>query len=296
MIVLLAMIGVGIISFKMGWIDKHGYQKLATLVVKVFNPALIFTAFSNKSTEKLGDLMIQNLIACILFYIFLILIAVLYVRVFKVKDKKNKTFQLMMIFSNVGYMGIPLIKAMLGNEFIIFVVFYSLFYNIFAYTYGIYLAMGLSDEHHDYSIKYMFNIGTISSLIVIVLFALNIQLPNAALTFFDYVGNTAIPLSMIMVGISLAQMDFSEIMDKDEIVFFVFKMVIVPAIGIFLFKNLNFDEDILLICFVMLSMPVGSLTGMLAEEYGQYGAPCNRMIAFTTAISVITVPLLSLLY
>ena len=46
----------------------------------------------------------------------------------------------MMIFSNVGFMGIPVISALYGSGVIIYIVFYMLGYNFLLYTYGIILA------------------------------------------------------------------------------------------------------------------------------------------------------------
>lgn len=295
MIVLFAMILCGVLAYKKNWIDYHGYQKLVTLVVNVFNPLLSFTAFSDTELG-INSLIIENLILSFLFYGFLIVAAFIYVRLFYIQGNKNKMYQLMMILPNVGFIGIPLTRAILGNEYVIYVVFYGLVYNFIAYTYGIYLAMGMSEEKKKYDFRQIFNIGTLSSVIVIILFGFKIQLPSYSLSFCDYMGNAAIPLSMVMVGVSIAQMNVKDILNKEDMMFIFSKMLVVPLIGILIFKQLNFHSDLLYVFFMMISMPIGSMTGALSEEYGHCGDPCNRMIAFTTALSVITVPLLAFYY
>lgn len=295
MIVLFAMILCGVLAYQKNWIDYHGYQKLATLLVNVLNPMLSFTAFVD---TKLGidDLIIENLILIGLFYLFLIMMAFLYVRMLRIKGNRNKAYQLMMILPNVGFIGIPLTRAILGNEYVIYVIFYGLIYSFIAYTYGIYLSMAMSEEKKTYNWKQMMNVGTLSSVVVIVLFACKVHLPAPVLTFCDYMGNAAIPVSMIMVGISISQMNIKEFLDKENVIYVFSRMIIVPLIGILIFKHFHFDSNLLYVFCMMISMPVGSMTGALAEEYGHCGDFCNRMIAFTTAFSVITVPLLAFFY
>lgn len=295
MIVLFAMILCGVLAYKKKWIDHHGYQKLVTLVVNVFNPLLSFTAFSDTELG-VNQAIVDNLILSILFYVFLMIMAFLYVHLFHIEGTKNKMYQLMLILPNVGFIGIPLTRALLGNEYVIYVVFYGLVFNFIAYTYGIYLAMGMSEEKKKYDFKQIFNIGTISSFVVVLLFVLKIQLPSSVLSFCDYMGNAAIPLSMVMVGISISRMNLKDVLNKEDMTFIVSKMIVVPLIGILIFKHFNFDYNLLIVFCMMISMPIGSMTGALSEEYGKCGDPCNRMIALTTALSVITVPLLAFFY
>lgn len=297
MLILLAMMAAGFIAYKVGWIDNSVSGRISTLVVRIFNPFLILTAISGEIADEVRAMMPQNLVISVVYFVFLAAAGILYAAIRRFPKKENRRQQLMILLPNVGFMGIPVVRGLFGDEYVIFVVFYMVFYNVIAYTYGIMLAFGMSDTKETFSIKKMFNTGFIFGVAAALMFAFNISLPGPLSTLCSYLGNCAIPLSMLLVGASVAQMDFKALVkDKENYIFFVVRMLVIPAIGILLLKLIPLHDEVKIICCIMLAMPVGSLTGMLAEDYGHCGASVNRIVAITTILSVITIPVLSVLF
>ena len=73
-------------------------------------------------------------------------------------------------------------------------------------------------------------------------------------------------------------------------------MIAIPVVGVLIFRHLPVRKEALEIFFILLSMPVASMTGMMAEEYAHKGNDVNEIVALSTIISVVTIPLVSLLY
>jgi len=148
-----------------------------------------------------------------------------------------------------------------------------------------------------FSLKSIINIGTISSVIALICYFAGIPIPPTAGSFFSYMGNACIPLSMILIGGSLAQLDLKDVFtDRRIYIYTLFRNILVPGVGILLLRMLPFDPVIVKICCLSIGMPIGTLVGMVAEQCAHRGNYCNKMTAMSTIFSVVTVPLLSLLY
>lgn len=297
MLILLAMMAAGMIAYRRHLIDSETSRRLSALVVQLFNPFLILSSASGESTDLVRGLVGQNLILCLIFFAFLALCAFLYVMVRRFPKKENRRQQLMILLPNVGFMGVPVVRGLFGDEYVIFVVFYMLAYNVIAYTYGIKLAFGMSDTKEQFRIGMLFNTGFLFTIAAVIIFLCGKTLPAPVATFCSYMGNCAVPLSMILIGVSLAQIDLMDFFrDRETWLFLLVRMLLIPAVGILISGLFPFERPVVVIFNLMLSMPVGSLTGMLAETYGHVGAPVNRTVAVSTIVSVVTIPLLSLLY
>ena len=296
MLVLFAMIMTGYLAYRCRLIDRRGGQQITTLVVKIFNPLMILASVIGKHSSDAGDLLLQDLFTVTLYFVLVTLCGLLYGHIRRFNREDRNKYQLLTVFSNLGFMGIPVVRGVLGPEYVIYIVIYLLFYNVIVYTYGVIIAMGMSDQKHSFSLKSLINPGFITCILAIIVFFLEIEIPAPAVTFLNYMGDAAVPLSMMTIGISLGQSGFRELFaDKENYYFILFKMILVPVIGVLLFRLLPLDSNVYSVFTLMVSMPCGAITGMFAEEYAGRGDECNRLVLLTTVVSVVTIPLVSLI-
>ncbi|MBR1523962.1 MAG: AEC family transporter [Lachnospiraceae bacterium] len=301
MLMLFAMMVAGYAAFKVGFFDNVGQHQISKVVVNVLNPCLMLSAIAGDRAPGAMELSLQNLMAAAAFYIYFIIASYIFCFI-KGHTGKNdphdlKLQQLMMILSNIGFFGIPVVKALFGDEYVIYLIFYMLLFNVVAYTLGIYLAMPQAADGPKFSAKKIINTGTVISVIAILLYFAEVPIHETVGNFFTYMGNACIPLSMILIGGSLAQLDLKEVFsDKEIYVYILIRNILVPAIGILILRMLPFDPVIVKICCLSTSMPIAALSGMLSEQYAHRGNYSNKMVAMSTILSVLTVPLLSLLY
>lgn len=80
-----------------------------------------------------------NLLLAVILFAILIFISPLFVRILRIPKNERNIYSVMLIFSNLGFMGIPIIEELYGKGAIIYVVLYSFVYSIIFYSYGIYL-------------------------------------------------------------------------------------------------------------------------------------------------------------
>lgn len=114
--------------------------------------------------------------------------------------------------------------------------------------------------------------------------------------FVQYLGNAAIPLSMIITGVSLAKMPLIEVFKDIKMYQFTFlKMLVIPVIAAFVVRLFHLNPVLSGIMVLMFGMPNGSMAVMMAIDYGLDSSICSRGIVLTTLLSIITLPIVAYL-
>lgn len=298
MLVLLVMMFIGYIVFRIKWLDENSCSRMSKIVINVLNPCLMVNGVLGKEAHLEGSMLFQTLVLVVIYYGILILISLPVASALHVRREHYNLYRLMMIFSNVGFMGIPVISSIYGKESILLIAFYNLGYNLLLYTYGIYLAGKHSQTEEKAGSgmqwKKLINPGVVSCVAAIAIFASGISMPDSVCTFFDYVGNAAVPLSMILIGASVAQGGRKEFfLDKKMYAFMAVKMLAIPIIAALLMRLLPWPAMVEGVFILMLAMPVGSIVVMLATESGNDAIECTKGSILTTLVSVITIPIVA---
>ena len=298
MLVLFLIMMAGYAAFKKGIVSKEGAGSISSAIINIFNPCLIISGVLNKTITYSTAMVTENLVLVALFFVVLIILSRLFTRFMKLEPGEVNCYRLMMIFPNLGFMGIPLVRSLYGEEAVIFVAFYIVGYNLLVYSYGIMLAMGAgAGDKKALPWTKVFNIGTAACTVAILIFAFHIQVPEVVGTFVDTVGNAAVPLSMMTVGIMVAQSDLKELVtDRKQLMLSFISMLVIPVLCIPLMKLLPIDPVSYGIFILLIAMPVGSVVMMVEKEYGSTdGSISAKSIALTSVLSVITIPVITFL-
>lgn len=142
--------------------------------------------------------------------------------------------------------------------------------------------------------KKVFNIGVIACIAAMLIYFLRIPVPSFLQAFITNLGNLTAPLSMMIIGASLAQMPLKELfLDKKLLLFSLVKLLILPAAWMLMVNRVAEQEILRGVCLVMVATPAGSMTAMLAQQYGGDYETASRGVALTTVLSVVTMPILA---
>lgn len=297
MLVLFFLMLTGFICYKKGFVDKAGYKSISSIIVNVLNPLLIISGVLNEKIIYSKSIIEENILLVIILFSISIVLSWIYTKFFNISKEEKNSYRLMFIFSNLGFMGIPLVSELYGANAIIFVAFYILGFNILIYTYGIYLASKDNKKSDTYfHWKKMINPGMAACLIAIIIFSLKIKLPKCVTSFVSYMGSASVAFAMMSIGMSLATKDLKKIfMNTKLLCFSIVRMLIVPIICVLIMKNFSFHKEALGIFTLMIAMPVGSIVTLIEKEYGGRDSSLTSSgIAETTLFSIITIPIVAL--
>lgn len=300
MLVLFAIMIIGYVCFKIAWLDKTSCGKLSRLVINVLNPMLIINGVINKETGNDYQKLLMNLLLMTIYFVILILLSFVVVRVLKIKGEQESLYRLMMIFSNVGFIGIPVISSIYGKTSVLYIAFYILGYNLLLYTYGLHLvgkSAGKPKGMKSFQafVKEIANPGVLACLIAIMLFAFRVRVPEPVETFVAYLGEPAVPMSMILIGASMAQQNLKAMFRNVKMYLFLFiRLLAIPVAAALIMGRLTVEAQITGVFVLMLAMPVGSIVVLLAAQQGVDESCCTMGSILSTLFSVLTIPLVSL--
>ena len=112
----------------------------------------------------------------------------------------------------------------------------------------------------------------------------------------DRLGSLTAPLSMLVIGDAMANCKVRELFaDRKLLLFTAIKLVLLPIIGMAFIHQLGLSPMLTGVCLVMFATPVGSMTAMLAAGSGENAAIASRGVAVTTLLSVVTMPIVSMI-
>lgn len=291
--VIFLLIMTGFLLKRKGIVKFEENRLLSTLIVNVFNPALIISGvLGDEETATFKEMMQVTLLAVII-YIILIMIGLIYPKLTKIPKKIHVISNLMILFSNIGFMGIPVLGGIYGKEAILYITIFLIPFNILVYTYGIFLlTKDIKSGREKFQIKKIFNIGVLACITAIVIFVFGIKLPKFVVSTIDYLGNVTIPLSMISIGISLGEARLKEVFSDIQLYkIAVLKLLILPITLVFLIRPFIENPVILGVCVILAGMPIGNISALLANEYNLDSDLPTRGIVLTTLLSLITLPI-----
>ncbi len=299
MLALFALMLIGFFMGKKDVLDKATTKKISWIVINVANVSLILQAgLDNKNEIAPTKLLLVGGIA-VGMYVVLMLLAILLPILLRIERKNYGIYRTMLIFSNIGFMGIPLLRAIAGSEAVLYAALFQFPFNILLYTYGIAAIQQTEDlepsaKKGGFRWKSMLNVGVLACVFALIFFFGKVDMPNFVDTVLLNLSNLTAPLSMLVIGQSFTEFQLKDLFTDSKLVLFAaIKLLVIPIAGLFLLQQFIADGTILTVCLVMLGTPVASMTAMLAQQYDSNYELASKGVALTTILSVVTIPLVS---
>ena len=295
MIVLFILMLIGYYINKKGFVSDTTFKQFSWVVVYVACPAMVISGSVNSGKMMQGRELFATLGLAILVYVVLILISFITTLLLGVPRDDRGVYKVMMIFSNIGFMGFPLINSLYGAEALLYAALFQIPFNVLIYTYGIIALKKKTEEKEKLDFKKIMNIGVICCIISIVIALFRIETPDFVKSTMQNLSNLTAPLSMMVIGASLTKIKLKDLFTDVRLLLFCgWKLLVVPIVLLFILKMFITNEMLLGVCMVVLATPIASMTAMLAQQYdGDYGL-ASKSVALSTILSVITMPIVSM--
>lgn len=287
---LLIMIGTGYVATKKGMLDNHTNQQMSKMIANVFNPLLAVSSAAGSVGLISFELMVKVAGIAVAMFICFIILGMILTPFFTKDNSERKLYQLMFVFSNLGFIGIPVVSTVLGSQYVVYVAEFILIYSIVLYSYGVAVLEG---KFSLKSMKKMINSGTIAGLSAVAIIIFEIRLPEFIGTAVTYLGNVASPLALVTVGFNAAQSDLKKIFCQPKLyIFSVVKLLVIPLLLMPLLHLFKIDGNTTAVCMIIFGMPVGNMPLILANEKGIECFVYSLMIILSTVLCVISIPIL----
>ena len=322
--ILFIMMVPGVIMKKCNFCTDAFGKGISNLVLYIAQPCLIVYAYLS-CEASFSDIWLGCLMTFILSFVAHIIFTVIALPVFrKAPDGACRMLRFATIFSNAAFMGIPLIQAIIPDPTAaIYASIYNITFNLFLWTLGVKLCTdGLSDMHNDEDCdchehlqaaakisvkKVLFHPVTLASLIGLILLILGVNntlLASAQLSIISdsllMLKNLVAPLSMVVIGLRLADIDFHGFFkDVYMYVFLALRHLALPALTVLVMKLLALflpiSDTVSLVIAIMASAPAATSATMFAEKYDCDAPYVSRLVTVSTILCIATMPVIVLL-
>jgi len=294
-LVLFFIMLIGFIARKLDIITEAVSKKLSELLLKITSPLLVISSFQVSFSKDILASVITVFIFGMAFHAFSALLG--HVLFKKYEDGKRKIMIVSTIYSNCGFMGFPILESLFGKIGILLGSVYLATFYIFLWTNGVMVFTDKKKLDKDTIKNTLLNPGMISVVIGLVLFLFSIELPYIPARTLELVGSMTVPLSMLIVGGNLTGVNFRELIKEPDLFYISgIRLVLLPLAAYAALKLFGFSGTLLTVCVLVTAMPVAAITNIFAEMYGGDVAFSSRIVAFSTLLSIITVPLAMLLH
>ena len=287
LLVMFAYMMVGFVFYKTKLLTKSGTQSLSNILVYAVIPSIIlhtfFIAYSPDVLHALGQGALAALIALGSGAIICILVF-----------RDDMLTRVGTTFPNAGFIGIPLVTAVLGPEAIVYLMPFHIMVNVFQYTYAV---LTLSKDRGNPLKVLATNPMIIAAIIGITTFLLGFgdKVPSTISGVVDGLYGILTPLSMIILGTYLAEVDPKNIHYKKDLLASFTRLILIPFVVFLLYKLVPLDPTARLVAMIASSCSIGSVIAIYAEKFDDDYVYACEVVAFTTVMLMLTMPLVMML-
>lgn len=287
-LIMFLIILIGFICYKTKLIDQEGNKKISNLLLMLVNPMLILVSYQMDYSKKLMIGLLISFLLAIFTHIFGIFISYIFVRGKVNADVVIERFS--SVYSNCGFMGIPLIYGIFGSEGVFYITAYMTVFNLFIWTHGLIMMIGKQDSKT--MVKALLSPTIIAIVIGFVLFVLHIKLPNPIFKSLDYVASMNTPLAMLIAGITIAQSDILKVFLKKRIYLVIFlKQLLIPTVLLIMYSRFPLSDAVLTTAVLAAACPAATTGTLFALRYDKNALYASELFAMTTLFSILTIPI-----
>ena len=299
--VLFALMAVGAVCRRVHLVDETSVKGIVNVLLLVVTPSLIIDSFQRPFDSS----MMHGFFWAFAIAAFAHVAIILFARLFSRGDDKSRpVLRLAMVFSNAGFMGIPLEQAILGAEGVFYGIVYVVVFNFFMWSWGLYEmrdASGQRTSRRDAptvkrwrSLRPMIvNPGTVGLAIGLPLFFASVSLPAILKTPISLLAGLNTPLAMLVIGFYLAGADFRRVVRMPSAYLAAaVRLIAYPlAIVALLFPlRAHFPRDMMLALVTAASAPVAAMVSMFASKFERDVDLSVGLVSGTTLLSILTMP------
>ena len=288
-LVMFLLMAVGFVLAKKKVLTTVGIKQMTEMVLMTAVPSLVIHSYQ----REFDIVMVKKLCIAFLFAIIFHFISfALAPLIFRPReDKKDRVSVFSVIYSNCGFMALPLIESIYGSDGVFYAVAYVTVFNIFYWTQGVYV---YTKDWKQLSFKKaFFTPGVIGAVIGLSLFALRIKLPTPLASTVSFVASLNTPVPMIILGTYLVNINIKKTAKNLQLwLVCLVRLILFPVIGILLAKVMQLPDVVAMPLVVACSCPAAAVATLFAARYNLDSEYASETVSVSTLLSIITIPIM----
>jgi predicted permease len=286
-LILFFLIAIGYICGHFQIISGQTVPQLTDLLLIILTPAVVITAFQVSGSDLKS---INMLIAAVIGLLTFVIGALLSWPIFRGEiDERKRVLTFSAVFFNAGFFGLPLLRAVLGDLAVAYGSIFVAVFNVVLWTYGVALIDG---REKGKKLKNLLNPGVITVVIVLLLYALKITLPEILLLPITSLSKVQSPLAMIIIGVQFYTYR-EQFNTKNPAVWKVvaIRNLLVPLLVLAFIYLLTKDPMLFYACALMAATPTAANSILFATKYQRDVNLTIQALMLTTIMAIFSIPI-----
>lgn len=288
-LILFFVVLVGALCRRLGYLTDETIRGVTQMVIHVTLPCM--TVY-NMQRPFASDVLFNFLITLAVSAAFILLALFGTLFLFRRRPHARRAVLAnLQAFSNCGFMGYPIVLAV-NPDWMIYAVAYNISFTFISWTLGVSLYAGKENVSLR---RVLLNPNIVSAAIGFVLFCTSFTLPGVLSETLSMIGGLTTPLTMLLIGTRVYGVHLGDFKDVDYHLSALLRLAVQPLLVFFVMRLLPVSPAVAGTMLLLTAMPSGTMTAMQAELYGGDNIFAARAIAYSTLLSLLTVPLVCML-
>lgn len=286
-IILFVLIATGFACNKTKLISEQGIKGMTDFALYIVTPCVLINSYQREFDADMLHGLVITAVASVASFALSILFA--HIIIHDSDKRREKILRFGTVFSNCGYMALPLQSAMLGADGVFYGATYIAVFQVVLWTYGITL---MSGDAGNISLKKIFiNPGIIGTALGLAVFVFSIKLPFVISEPISYFAALNTPIPMVIVGYHLAGANI-KIKGANAYIAIAMRLILSPLLMLAGLKLCGVSGTVTIACVIATSASVAASSTMFAEKFSGDTGLASAMVSVTTLLSIITMPII----
>lgn len=296
---ILFIIGIGFILAKKGWFAADTSALLTKLVMKIALPLYMLCQlekdFTHDSLLQIAPDLLLPFSSILLAYI----VGRIAVKLLHIRQDRQGVFITCFFIANTIFIGLPVNLALFGTQSVPSVMLYYMANTTMFWTLGVYHIVNDSTGGEKamplfslQTLKKVFSPPLLGFLIGLAFILANIQLPDFLLVSFQYVGNLATPLSLMVIGIEMSSISLASVhWDRELVGALCGRFIICPLCVLALLPVIVVTPMSAQVFTMQASMPAMTQMTVVAKAVGADVKYATQVSFLSVVLGLIVIPL-----
>lgn len=294
MLIFVLLMLAGALARRAGILTRENQPSLTRLVLNVAYPAIILSGVTGKGPRIEGLELVRAVVVILAMLAVLLACAWALPWLLRYPKEERGAVNVMTVFTNIGFMGVPMIDGIYGKDALIYMTVLLIPFNLLFFSYVI-RTIKSDGTREPFSWKGLFNPGMCACYLSVIVYVSGFEIPGPLASSLGMLGGMTAPLAMMLLGSMLLEVHWGRMLNRRILAFTVLKMLVLPAALTWALSPFVHNTYLLAVCMAALATPSGNVIPLLAALYNPKAYDVTvQGVAMTTAASVFTMPLVAI--
>lgn len=286
---LFLMMAVGFVLGRAGKMTEAGRSQMSYLLLYIVCPCVMVDCFLVERTPALTQEVAVGSAAALACYLLFFAVSLLFFR--RQPADARDTLRFAAVYGNIGFMGLPLVQSILGEEALVYGALALLAFNLTSWTLDVLIMGGRA----AFSLRRaVLNPGVVGIGLGLLCFLSGLRFPSPVGAALSFLSDLNTPLAMVVIGGQMARTNLGSTFRRPDLyAVALLKLIVIPTIAALVLLPFHLPPLVYCSMVILAGTPTAGTSSILAQQFGRDAGSAAQMVTLSTLLSVLTLPVVA---